>query len=96
MNESRKWALEDIQRAVEQIKKNWALLDRERNLDWDEFIADLKTRLKTVGEITQDSFDRSVEQAKKTLDRQWAKTGGAGEEQIEAIHRHSEEMTKSF
>ncbi len=96
MKESGKWALGDIQRAVEQIKKNWALLDRERNLDWDEFLADLKTRLKTVGEITQDTFDRSVEQAKKTLDKQWAKTGRTGEEQMDAIHRHSDEMAKSF
>jgi hypothetical protein len=49
-----------------------------------------------VGEITQDTFDRSVEQAKKTLDKQWVKTGRTGEEQMDAIHRHSDEMAKSF
>ncbi len=96
MKQSGKWAVEDVQRAAEQIKKNWALLDRERSLEREEFLGDLKTRLKTVGEITQDAFDRSVEQAKKTLDNQWAKTGRIGAEQAEALQKHSEEMAQSF
>jgi hypothetical protein len=96
MKESGKWAVDDIQRAAEQIKKNWALLDRERSLDWDEFLADIKTRLKTVGEITQDTFNRTVEQAGKALDKQWEKTGRIGEEQVEVLKKHSEEMAKVF
>ena len=96
MKHSGKWAVEDIQRAAEQIKNNWTLLDRQRSLDWDEFLADIKARLKTVGDITQDTFNRSVEQAGKALDAQWEKTGRIGEEQMEALKKHSDEMAKAF
>ena len=96
MKESGKWAVDDIQRAAEQIRSHWSLLDRERSLDWEEFLTDIKTRLKTVGEITQDTFNRCVEQAGKALDKQWEKTGRIAEGQVEAAKRHSEEMAKAF
>ena len=37
-----------------------------------------------------------MDQAKKTLDRQWTATGRVGEEQLKACQERSEEMAKAF
>jgi len=96
MKKSGKMAAEDIERAASKIKDSWELLNQERNLEWDSFLGELKTRLKTIGNVTQETFDLCVNQASEALDKQWTATGRLGEDQIKAIQSHSEEMAKSF
>ncbi len=45
LQRSGKLAVSDIETASTKIKDAWETLDKERNLDWDSFIADLKQRL---------------------------------------------------
>ena len=94
MKASGKMAAEDIEAAAEQIKKSWEILDKERNLDWDKFLTEIKTRLDTIGTITEETFDLVVNQAKGVLDRQWTSMGRLGEEQLKAFQAQSEQMAK--
>ena len=96
MKQSGKMAAEDIDRAANQIKANWKLLDDQDRQEWESFLDEVTTRLKTIGTMSQDTFDLAVNQAKKTLDRQWDATGRLGEEQLEQIQRHTTQMADAF
>ncbi|MBM4327571.1 MAG: hypothetical protein FJ118_10460 [Deltaproteobacteria bacterium] len=96
MKESGKWAADDVERAANEIKNNWRLLSEENRQEWEQFVGELEKRLKTLGEITQDTFNLSVDQAKKTLERQWTATGRVGEEQLKACRERSEKMATAF
>lgn len=96
MKQSGKMAAEEIDRSARKIKDSWELLDKERNLDWDSFLNDLKSRLKTMTDVTQETFDLCVNQAKNTLDKQWTAVGRLGEEQLKALQGHSEDMANAF
>jgi hypothetical protein len=94
MKQSGKMAAADIDAAAEQIKRSWELLDKEKKLDWDNFLTEIRTRLETMGKITEDTFNLVVNQAKETLDRQWTAAGRLGEEQLNALQAQSEQMAK--
>jgi len=94
MKQSGKMAAEDIDAAAEQIKRSWELLDKEKRLDWDNFLTEIRTRLETMGKITEETFDLVVNQAKETLDGQWTAAGRLGEEQLKALQAQSEQMAK--
>ncbi|MBI4964367.1 MAG: hypothetical protein HY913_13905 [Desulfomonile tiedjei] len=94
MKASGKMASEDIEAAAEQIKKSWELLDKEKDLDWDNFLNEIKTRLNTIGTITEETFNLVVSQAKDVLDRQWTAMGRLGEGQLKAFQGQSEQMAK--
>ncbi|MEW6532849.1 MAG: hypothetical protein AB1473_18610 [Thermodesulfobacteriota bacterium] len=96
MKESGKWAASDVERAANEIKDNWQLLSEENREEWKRFVDELEKRLKTLGEVTQDTFNLSVDQAKETLDRQWTATGRVGEEQLKACQERSDKMAKAF
>jgi hypothetical protein len=96
MKQTSKMAGEEIDRAARKIKDSWELLDKERNLDWDDFLNDLKSRLKTMSDVTQETFDLCVNQAKSTLDKQWTAVGRLGDEQLKSLQSHTEQMAKSF
>lgn len=96
MKQSGKMAVEDIERAATKIKDSWELLDQEKNLEWDSFLGEIKTRLQTIGTVTQETFDLCITQAREALDKQWTATGRLGEDQIRAIQGHTEQMAKSF
>jgi hypothetical protein len=96
LKQSGKMAAEDIEAAAAQIKKSWDILDKEKRLDWDNFLAEIKTRLNTIGKITEETFDLVVNQAKGVLDKQWTATGRLGEEQLKAFQQHSEQMAKAM
>lgn len=96
MKRSGQTAVDDIERAADRIKQSWELLDREKKLDWDSFLADLTTRLKTLGEVSQDTFDLCVNQAKEAMDKQWTAFGRLGEEQMKAVQSQSEQMAQAF
>jgi len=96
MKQSGKIAAQDIDTAAEKIKKSWELLDKEKNLDWDSFLAEIKTRLAAMQQISQESFDLAVNQAKDVLDKQWTAVGRLGEEQLRALQNQSELMAKAM
>lgn len=94
MKQSGKMAAEDIDAAAEQIKRSWELLDKEKRLDWDNFLTEIRIRLETMGKITEETFNLVVNQAKETLDGQWTAAGRLGEEQLKALQAQSEQMAK--
>ena len=96
MKQSGKMAADDIARTADTVKNSWGLLDKERNLDWDNFLCEIKTRMEAIGEITRESYNICVEQAKEVLDRQWTAMGRLGEEQLKMVQSHSEQMAKAF
>lgn len=96
MKQSGKMAVDDIERAAEKIKQSWELLDKEKDLDWDSFLNDLKIRLKAIGGITKETFDLCVNQTKEVLDKQWTAVGRVGEDQVKEAQKHTEQMAKVF
>ena len=96
MKQSGKMAAEDIERAAEKIKDSWDVLNKEKNLDWDTFLKEVKSRLEHIGDITRETFELSVNQAKDVLDKQWTATGRVGEEQLKSVRKQSEEMADAF
>jgi len=94
MKASGKMAAKDIEAAAEQVKKSWGLLNKEKDLDWDNFLTEIKTRLNAIGTITEETFDLVVNQAKGALDRRWTAMGRLGEEQLKAFQAQSEQMAK--
>lgn len=96
MRQSGKMAVEDIDHAVNQIKGNWHLLDNQSRQEWEVFLNEVTTRLKTMSTISQETFDLTINQAKKSLDKQWDATGRVGEEQLQLVQRHTEEMAAAF
>lgn len=96
MKQSGKMASGDIERAADEIKKNWKILNKESSLEWETFFEEIKTRLKAMGDISRETFDLTVDQAKRSLDRQWSATGRLGDEQLKGFRDHSEEMAKAF
>jgi hypothetical protein len=96
MKQSGKMAVEDVERAADKIKQSWELLDREKDLDWDSFLSDLKTRLGQIGNITKETFDLCVNQTKEVLDKQWTAFGRIGEDQVREAQKHTEQMARVF
>ncbi|MDQ7782830.1 MAG: hypothetical protein RDU20_08120 [Desulfomonilaceae bacterium] len=96
MKQSGKMAAEDIERAAEKIKHSWPLLNQEKDLEWDNFLKELTARLKTMGDITRETFDLCVNQAKEILDKQWTALGRLGEGQLNVVQEQTELMAKSF
>ena len=66
LKRSGKMAVGDIETASAKIKDAWEILDRERNLDWDNFINDLKLKLKKLGALSKDTVGLCLNQAKRT------------------------------
>ncbi len=96
MKQSGKMAAEDIERAAEKIKASWDVLNKEKNVDWDTFLKEVKSRLGRISEISRETFELSVNQAKDALDKQWKATGRVGEEQLKSVRKQSEEMAETF
>jgi hypothetical protein len=96
MKQSGQIAASDIERTADRIKQSWELLDKEKNLDWDAFLNDLTQRLRTMGDVSRETFDLCVNQAKDALDKQWTAMGRLGEDQLKAVQTHTEEMSKAF
>ena len=96
MKQSGKMAAADIEAAAEQVKKSWDILDKEKKLDWDNFLKEIRTRLDTIGKITEETFNLVVEQAKSVLDKQWTAMGRLGEEQLKAFQQQTEQMAKAM
>jgi hypothetical protein len=96
MKQSGKMAAEDIERAAEKIKASWDILNKEKNLDWDTFLSELKSRLERIGDISRQTFEMCINQAKDVLDKQWNATGRVGEEQFKSLRQQSEEMSEAF
>jgi hypothetical protein len=96
MKQSGKMAAEDIERAAEKIKGSWDLLNKEKNLDWDTFLSEIKSRLEQIGDISRQTFEMCINQAKDVLDKQWSATGRVGEEQFKSLLKQSEEMSEAF
>jgi hypothetical protein len=95
MKQSGKMAAGDVERAADQIKKSWELLDSEKNLDWEAFQAEVTSRLKTMGDVSREKFDVCVNQARDVLDRQLRMAGRLGEEQAQALQKQTEEMAEA-
>lgn len=96
MKQSGKMAAEDVERAAEKIKASWDVLNKEKNVDWDTFLKEVRSRLERLGAITRETFESSVNQAKDVLDKQWSATGRVGEEQLKSVRKQSEEMAEAF
>jgi hypothetical protein len=96
MKQSGKMAAQDIERAAEKIKASWDLLNKEKNMDWDTFLKDVKSKLERIGAITHETFELAINHAKDVLDKQWNATGRVGEEQLNSVRKQSEEMAEAF
>jgi hypothetical protein len=96
MKQSGKWAAEDVERTASRIRQSWEVLDTQKDRDWDTFLSEVKKRLDTIGEVTRETFELAVNQAKDTLDKQWTAMGRLGEDQLTALREQSEQMAKSF
>ncbi len=96
MEQSGKMATEDITRAAEQIKGAWNELDEERKEDWDLFKEELESKLSKIENLTKDSFEMCVNQAKESLDSRWTAMGRLGEDQLNAMRSYSDEMASKF
>jgi hypothetical protein len=95
MKQSGKLAADDIERSAERVKQAWELLDREKTVDWDNFLAEVKTRLGTMADVSRETFDLCINQAKEVLDKQWEATGRLGEEQLKMVAHVSEQMAEA-
>jgi hypothetical protein len=96
MKSSAKWAADDIERTASKLMQSWDLLDSQKKNDWDTFLSELKRRLDTLGNVTEETFKLCVDKAKDTLDKQWTAMGRAGEEQLKYMQSQSEQMAKAF
>lgn len=96
MKESGKWARDDIERAAEQIRGNWRLVNEDAERDREAFMARLSENMKKMGEITEDTFDLAVNQTKEALDRYWTATGRLGDAQLEEMRKRYERMAEEF
>ncbi len=94
LKRSGKLAVVDIETASTKIKDAWETLDRERNLDWDSFLNDLKQRFKTLGALSRDTLGLCVNQAMELLDKQWTAIGRIGENRVKQAQGHSDEMAR--
>ncbi len=96
MKQSGKMAAGDIERAAEKIKASWDVLNQEKNVDWDTFLKEVRSRLELLGSVTRETFEFSVNHAKEVLDKQWTATGRVGQEQLNSVRKQSEEMAEAF
>jgi hypothetical protein len=95
MKQSGKLALDDIDRAADRLKADWDKLYGVSGLEWDTFFNEMKNRLDKMGDITEETFDLAVEQAKKALDAHWSAVGRVGEDQLRTFQKYSEEIAKA-
>ena len=93
LKRSGKMAVGDIETASAKIKDAWEILDRERNLDWDNIINNLKPKLKKLGALSKDTLGLCLNQAKELLDKKWTAFGRIGEERVKQAQDHSDELT---
>lgn len=96
MKQSGRMATADIERAATQIKQAWGLLNQERDLEWDDFLRELTSRLNTLSEVSRETFDLCVRQSKEALDKQWSAMGRLDEEQMKVVGTMTETMAKAF
>lgn len=96
MKQTGKWAAEDVERTASRIRQSWEIFDQQKDQDWDTFLAEVKKRLDTIGDVTRETFDLAVNQAKETLDKQWTAMGRLGEDQLKALQEQSESMATLF
>ncbi len=96
MKQSGKTAVDDIERAAEKIKKSWSLLDHDEDLEWDTFRKELTARLNAMGDISKETFELCVNQARDALDKQWNALGPLREGSINAVQEQTEQMAKAF
>lgn len=87
-------AMGDIETASTKIKDAWDTLDKERNIDWDSFLGDLKHRLKLIGEVGRDAINLCVKQTGEVLDKKWTAFGRIGEEHVRHAQEQSGEIAK--
>ncbi|MDA8405406.1 MAG: hypothetical protein M0T73_00890 [Deltaproteobacteria bacterium] len=94
LKRSGKMAVADIEIASAKIKDAWEILDRERNLDWDNFINDLKPKLAKLGALSKDTIELCLNQAKELLDKRWTAFGRLGEKRVKQAQEHSDEIAE--
>jgi len=96
LKQSGKLAAEDVERAVADIKKNWELLDAQRNLEWEAFLDDVKSRLSLIGDVSKETFDQAVDFAQKRLVSQWEAAGRPGEDLLKSVQSYADKMGGNF
>ncbi len=94
LKRSGRMAVGDIEIASAKIKDAWDTLDRERDLDWDNFISDFKQRLKKLGELSKETFGLCLNQAKELLDKKWTAFGRIGEDRVKQAQEQSDEIAE--
>ncbi|MEW6349548.1 MAG: hypothetical protein AB1646_10840 [Thermodesulfobacteriota bacterium] len=93
MKQSGKMAAEDVERAAQKIRDSWELIDAQGKEDWDKFLSEVKSRMTTLGDVTQETFNLAVDFGTKRLRDTWESTGKLGEEQMKFMEKHAEEMS---
>jgi hypothetical protein len=95
MKQSGKIAAEDVERTADKIKQSWELLNSEKDMDWDNFQKELTSRLRTMGDVTRETFDLCVNQARDVLDKQFKTAARLGDEQFQALRKQTEQMAEA-
>ncbi|MGC8658294.1 MAG: hypothetical protein ACP5U1_04400 [Desulfomonilaceae bacterium] len=95
LKRSGKMAIGDIEVASAKIKDAWEILDRERNLNWDKFLTDLKQRFKTLGALSMETLGLCIKQARELLDKQWTAFGRIGEGSLKQVQENSDDLTNT-
>ncbi len=93
MKQSGKMATEDIERAAQKIRESWEIIDAQGKEDWTKFLDEVKSRMTTLGDVTQETFNLSVDFGTKRLRETWEATGKLGEEQMKFLDKQAQEMS---
>ncbi len=93
MKQSGKMATEDIERAAQKIRDSWETLDVQGKDDWDKFLGEVKSRMTTLGDVTQETFNLAVDYGTKRLHDSWEATGRLGEEQLKFLEKQTQDMS---
>ncbi len=96
MIRSGKWAAGDIERAYEEIRKSWDLLQAQDKHESQSLLKDITNRLSEYGAVTREAFESAINSAKEHLDKQWKSMDNVGDDQLKVIQEQTSTWANSL
>jgi hypothetical protein len=96
LRKSGKWAVEDVDRAADELKRNWEVLRAENAAEWQIFLDELRKKLAESRTISQETFELAVTHATKMLENSWHALGKPGETYLELLRKRAVDMADEF
>jgi hypothetical protein len=93
MMQTGKLSEEDIRRAADRLKDSYELFLQEKDQEWDDFVQEIGKELQAAGQVDQETFQKSVAQAKKTMLEHLVAAQGYGEEHKQMIEAYTADMS---